>query len=62
MSDQMPLFDVEVITSKLLDAMEPATGVEFDPEEAHAAGAFVENALTESDVDEAQCDLWELAR
>ena len=49
MSKQLQLFDRDVLRAKLADAETPALEVEFDPAEAEAAGAFVEQALNEAD-------------
>jgi hypothetical protein len=49
MTEQLPLFDPEVLKLKLIDAMTPGFEVEFDPHEADAAGAFREDALSEED-------------
>ena len=38
-----------VLKEKLLDAQTPGFEVEFDPAEAEQAGAFQEDALSESD-------------
>ena len=48
---------VDVLVEKLTDAMVPGAIVEFDPEEAERAGAFVEDALSESDALESGIDL-----
>lgn len=48
---------VDVLAEKLTDAMVPGAMVEFDPEEAERAGAFVEDALSESDALESDIDL-----
>ena len=48
---------VDVLAEKLADAMVPGAIVEFDPEEAERAGAFVEDALSESDALESDIDL-----
>ena len=48
---------VDVLAEKLTDAMVPGAIVEFDPEEAERAGAFVEDALSESDALESDIDL-----
>lgn len=45
------------VAEKLADAMIPGYVVEFDPEEAEQAGAFVEDALTEEDALEGTADL-----
>jgi hypothetical protein len=41
--------EYESIHEKFADAMTPGFQAEFDPAEAEAAGAFVEDALTEAD-------------
>ncbi|TKW64686.1 MAG: conjugal transfer protein [Paracoccus denitrificans] len=41
--------DDAVIRQKLIDAEIPGAVIEFDPEEADRAGAFVEDALSEED-------------
>lgn len=38
-----------IVREKFLDAMTPGLMVEFDPEEAEFAGAFVEDALSWED-------------
>jgi hypothetical protein len=48
---------VDVLAEKLTDAMIPGAMVEFDPEEAERAGAFIEDALTEADALESDIDL-----
>ena len=48
---------VDVLAEKFADAMVPGAIVEFDPEEAERAGAFVEDALSESDALESDIDL-----
>jgi hypothetical protein len=45
------------LREKLLDALIPGYQVEFDPEEAAKAGAFVEDALSEQDAFESDIDL-----
>lgn len=45
------------VAEKLADAMIPGYVVEFDPDEAEQAGAFVEDALTEEDALEGAADL-----
>ncbi|MEI7994277.1 MAG: conjugal transfer protein TraD [Methylococcaceae bacterium] len=47
---------VDIVAEKLTDAMVPGAMVEFDPEEAERAGAFVEDALSESDALESSVD------
>jgi hypothetical protein len=56
MTKQLPLFDNEVLQSKLADAMTPGFIAELDPAEAEAAGAFEEHALTEADALESATD------
>ena len=46
-----------VINEKLDDALTPGYQVEFDPEEAEEAGAFIEDALSEEDATESTVDL-----
>lgn len=41
--------EYESIHEKFADAMTPGFQAEFDPAEAEAAGAFLEDALTEAD-------------
>jgi hypothetical protein len=48
---------VDVLAEKLADAMVPGAIVEFDPEEAERAGAFIEDALSEADALESSIDL-----
>jgi len=64
MSDIVPniLFDAkkdaaEAPLEKLADASTPGYQVEFDPEEAERAGAFIEDALSEEDAMESSVDL-----
>lgn len=45
------------LREKLTDAATPGYQVEFDPEEAERAGAFVEDALSEQDAAESGDDL-----
>jgi len=45
------------ILEKLTDSLIPGLQVEFDPEEAEQAGAFVEDALSEEDALESSIDL-----
>lgn len=47
----------EAIAEKLSDAAIPGYAVEFDPDEAELAGAFVEDALSEDDAIEGAADL-----
>lgn len=46
----------EVFIEKMTDAMTPDFEVEFTPEEAEFAGAFSEDALSESDAGESASD------
>jgi hypothetical protein len=39
----------QVLQEKLADAETPGAQIEFDPDEAEKAGAFVEDALSEQD-------------
>ena len=50
----------DVIREKLLDAMTPGYQVEFDPDEADRAGAFIEDALSEEDALASDVDLLDL--
>ena len=45
------------LREKLIDALTPGYQVEFDPDEAEQAGAFVEDALSEQDAAESDIDL-----
>ncbi len=45
------------LREKFVDAYTPGYFVEFDPDEAVLAGAFVEDALIEQDVIESDIDL-----
>ena len=47
----------EALLEKLADASTPGYQVEFDPEEAERAGAFIEDALSEEDAMESSVDL-----
>ena len=49
--------DGMTLAQKLTDALTPGVVVEFDPEEAEKAGAFVEDALSEQDATESDIDL-----
>lgn len=51
----------EVLQEKLVDAMIPGYVVEFDPQEATNAGAFIEDALSEQDAAESTADLVDAA-
>ena len=46
-----------VLAAKLRDIRVPGYAVTFDPEEADLLGAFIEDALTESDALESTADL-----
>ena len=50
----------EVVREKMNDALTPGFQVEFDPDEAERAGAFVEDALSEQDAAESGDDLVEV--
>ena len=58
---QLPIDDetnaADALREKLADAMTPGYQVEFDPDEAERAGAFVEDALSEADAAESGIDL-----
>jgi len=59
--DDVLSFDVAatltaVLREKLSDAMTPGYQAEFDPDEAVAAGAFSEDALSEADAVAASLD------
>jgi len=41
--------DDPTLQEKLIDALTPGFQAEFDPAEAETAGAFVEDAMSESD-------------
>lgn len=45
------------VREKLSDAMTPGWEVEFDPDEAERAGAFVEDALGEAEAADSSTDL-----
>jgi hypothetical protein len=47
----------EALLEKLADASTPGYQVEFDPEEAERAGAFIEDAVSEEDAMESSVDL-----
>lgn len=44
------------VNAKLADALVPGFQVEFDPDEAEAAGAFEEDALSEADALDSAAD------
>lgn len=50
----------EAVREKMVDALMPGFQVEFDPDEAERAGAFVEDALSEQDAAESCADLVEV--
>lgn len=50
----------EALHEKLIDAQTPGYEVEFDPDEAERAGAFVEDALSEDDATDSNVDLVDL--
>ena len=50
----------DALREKMADALTPGFQVEFDPEEADRAGAFVEDALSEQDAAESGDDLVEV--
>ena len=50
----------QVLSKKLDDALTPSFQVEFDPDEAECAGAFVEDALSEQDAAASGEDLAEI--
>lgn len=45
-----------LLSEKLLDVLTPGLQVEFDPEEAMTAGAFIEDALSEDDAAQSSFD------
>lgn len=47
----------DALHEKLADALIPGYQVEFDPDEAERAGAFIEDALSEHDATESNVDL-----
>jgi hypothetical protein len=47
----------DALYEKLLDAQTPGYQVEFDPEEATMAGAFLEDGLSEREATESDIDL-----
>ena len=49
MTDQLTLFDAELLKSKLSDAQTPGFVALLDPGEAERAGAFAEDALDEAE-------------
>lgn len=50
----------DALREKMTDALTPGFQVEFDPDEADRAGAFVEDALSEQDAAESGDDLVEV--
>lgn len=49
--------ETATLSEKLLDALTPGLQVEFDPDEAMKAGAFIEDAITEEDAIESCFDV-----
>ena len=49
--------DQQVVMEKLNDACTPGFAAPFTTEEAHRAGAFVEDAISEADAEESCIDL-----
>ena len=49
--------DATTLAEKVTDALTPGVVVEFDPEEAEKAGAFIEDALSQQDAAESDIDL-----
>ena len=47
----------QVLNEKLRDTLTPGFAAEFDPDEAQRAGAFVEDALSETDAADSAPDL-----
>ncbi len=47
--DTKSMIDDALLREKLMDALTPGLMIEFDPDEACQAGAFVEDALSEAD-------------
>jgi len=47
----------KTLDEKLVDPLMPGSHVEFDPEEAEQAGAFIEDALSEEDAMESDIGL-----
>ena len=60
MDAQLPLFDPDVLAAKLADAHLPGFRVPFSPAEAAAAGAFIEDALSEEDAIDSADELLDL--
>ena len=52
--------DNALIIEKLTDALTPGLRIDFDPDEAMQAGAFLEDALTEIDAFESEAIAWEV--
>ena len=57
MNDQNKPNDSEQVALKLIDAQTPGYEAEFSPEEAEFVGAFVEDALSESDAKKSSLDM-----
>lgn len=55
-----PASAADPIRDKLIDAWTPGFQVEFDPDEAERAGAFIEDALSEADAAASVDDLIEI--
>ncbi|HIF0302650.1 TPA: protein TraD [Legionella pneumophila] len=53
--------ETQALSEKLLDAFTPGLQVEFDPDEAMKAGAFIEDALTEADAKDSCFDEMDFA-
>lgn len=47
----------KTLDEKLVDPLTPGQHVEFSPEEAEQAGAFIEDAISEEDAMESDTDL-----
>ena len=65
-AEEIPTFDeaaagAEALREKLIDAQTPGYQAEFDPDEADRAGAFAEDALSESDALASTDDLADLS-
>lgn len=65
-AEEIPTIDeaaagAEALREKLIDAQTPGYQAEFDPDEADRAGAFAEDALSESDALASTDDLADLS-
>lgn len=49
--------ETPAISEKLIDLLTPGLNIEFSPDEAVKAGAFVEDALSEDDAQESSLDM-----